>query len=150
MQQNDGWTLMSEALKARDLDAADVLQLLECLLVFDAWTRQPTFWRVGDAAAAARVDASIRVLMQRVQERLPRVKDNGWSLPTFHSLLHLVREIGDFGAPMNYCAERPECNHVVFAKRPGRRSQKRYATYERQVATRICDACKSLPPVDVS
>jgi hypothetical protein len=64
--------------------------------------------RVGDAAAAARVDSSIRVLMPMVQERLPRVQGNGLRLPTFHSLLHLVREIGDFGAPMNYCAERPD------------------------------------------
>jgi hypothetical protein len=33
MQQNDDWTLMSEALKDRDLDAANVLQFLECVSV---------------------------------------------------------------------------------------------------------------------
>lgn len=140
MQQEEGWQLMSDALKPEALNPGDVLQLLECLLVFDAWTRQPTFWCIGDDAAAKRVDASIRVLMTMVQERLPRDKGNGWLIPTFHSLKHLVREITDFGSPMGFCAERPECNHSVFAKRPGRRAQKRYATYERQVATRISDA----------
>jgi hypothetical protein len=78
--------------------------------------------------------------MKMVQERLPRDKGKGWNIPTFHSLQHLVREIIDFGAPMNYCAERAEANHSVFAKQPGRRSQKHYASYERQVATRICDS----------
>ena len=139
MQQEDGWELISSNLRNVNIDAADVLELMECLLCFDAWTRRSTYWAAYDNDTPNHVDESIRAMMQMVQERLPCDTGNGWNLPGFHSLLHLVNEIVAFGSPSNSSAERRECSHVAFAKRPGRRSQKRYLTFERQVATRITD-----------
>jgi hypothetical protein len=44
-----------------------------------------------------------------------------------------------FGAPINYCAQRPESLLIPAAKRPGRRAQKRHngSAYELQSAQRL-------------
>jgi hypothetical protein len=49
-------------------------------------------------------------------------------------LLHIVDDIERFGAPMNYCAQRPESLLIPVAKKPGPRAQKRQQgiTYELQ------------------
>ena len=45
-----------------------------------------------------------------------------------------------FGAPQNFCAQRPESLLIVAAKQPGRRAQKRHegVVYELQAAQRLC------------
>jgi hypothetical protein len=140
MQREDVWSLFDTSLKKMDLEVAMVLELLECLLCFDAWTRKPTYWKADDHEAAKDVEDAICTLMKMVTDRLPRDKGNGWKVPTFHALRHIVRDITALGALRNYMAEVPEHNHVRFAKRPGRASQKNYVTFERQAATRIADS----------
>ena len=140
LQQKDVWDLFDDTLRSQNLDVQDVLQLLECLLCFDAWSRQTTFWASDDVMAARRAEDAISTLVEMIVERLPRVKGHGWKVPTLHSVRHLVREIGTHGAPCNFMAEVPEHNHVRFAKRPGRASQKNNMTFERQAATRISDS----------
>ena len=78
-------------------------------------------------------------MMQMVQERLPCDGGNGWNLPEFHSLLHLVNEIVAFGSLSNSSAEHCERSHVAFSKQPGHSSQKWHLTFKRQVATCITD-----------
>ena len=62
-----------------------------------------------------------------------------WKFPKFHELLHIVDDIERFGAPMNYCAQRPESLLIPVAKQPGRRAQKRHegSVYELQAAQRL-------------
>lgn len=140
LQQEEVWELFDVSLKRHQLLVADVLELLECLLCFDAWTRQPSFWVAGDIMAARRADDAISTLIDMIVSRLPREKGHGWKVPTLHSLKHLVREIESNGAPCNFMAEVPEHNHIRFAKRPGRASKKDNETFERQAATRIADS----------
>jgi hypothetical protein len=54
LQQKDVWGLFDDTLRSQNLDVQDVQQLLECLLCFDAWTRQNTFWASDDLMAARR------------------------------------------------------------------------------------------------
>jgi hypothetical protein len=49
-------------------------------------------------------------------------------------------DIATHGARCTFMAEVPEYNHVLFAKRLGRASQKNNKTLKRQVATRISDS----------
>jgi hypothetical protein len=112
LQQEEVWQLFDVSLKRHQLLVADVLELLECLLCFDAWTRQPSFWVAGDIMAARRADDAISTLINMIVSRLPREKGHGWKVPTLHSLKHLVREIEGNGAPCNFMAEVPEYNHI--------------------------------------
>ena len=58
--------------------------------------------------------------MENIKESFPRGRDQpGWWLAKFHHLLHMVEEIGKFGAPENMSANHPEHNHQYFAKMPG-------------------------------
>jgi hypothetical protein len=140
LQQTDVWELFDKSLKRQNLLVEEVLELLECLLCFDAWTRQPRFWTKGDVMAARRAEDAISTLIEMLVARLPREKGHGWKVPTLHSLKHLVREIEGNGALCNYMAEVPEHNHIRFAKKPGRASKKDNETFERQAATRIADS----------
>ncbi len=67
---------------------------------------------------------------------IPTIKATAWKFPKFNELLHIVDDIEHFGAPMNYCAQRPESMLIPVAKKPGRRAQKRQqgVAYELQAA----------------
>jgi len=84
LQQKDVWDLFDDTLRSQNLDVQDVLQLLECLLCFDAWSRQTTFWASDDVMAARRAEDAISTLVEMIVERLPRVKGHGWKVPTLH------------------------------------------------------------------
>ena len=43
--------------------------------------------------------------MENIKESFPRGRDQlGWQIAKFHHLLHMVEEIGKFGAPENTSA----------------------------------------------
>ena len=73
--------------------------------------------------------------MELCKRRIPTPHSDKWNFPKFHELLHIIKDISHFGAPINYNAEQPESLSIPAAKQPGRRSQKRHATYIQQ-ATR--------------
>jgi hypothetical protein len=54
-------------------------------------------------------------------------------------LLHILDNMERFGAPINYCAQRPESLLIPVAKQPGRRAQKRHNgfAYELQSVQRL-------------
>ncbi len=54
--------------------------------------------------------------------------------------MHIVDDISRFGAPQNFCVQRPESLLIVAAKQPGRRAQKCHegVVYELQAAQRLC------------
>jgi len=55
----------------------------------------------------------------------PRKDKNGWHLQKFHDLLHLVRDIENYGNHNNIDAAPNKNNLIDFAKRPGRRAHKK-------------------------
>ena len=87
----------------------EIVNMFECLLCFDAWLNRPTFWRLDDSSTEkAGYQASILKQMQMCKSYVPTVKVTAWKFPKFHKFLHIVDDIERFGAPMNYCAQRPE------------------------------------------
>ena len=120
----------------------DQLNTFEMLLCFEQWCRRKSFWAIEQQTMCLqRAREAVIILMENIKESFPRGGDQpGWRLAKFHHLLHMVEEIGKFGAPENTSANRPEHNHRYFAKMPGRRSQKRHSTFNRQVGQRLADA----------
>ena len=118
------------------------LNSFEMLLCFEQWCRHKTFWAIEQQAVCLqRAREAVVVLLESIKESFPRgVEKEGWRLAKFHHLKHMVEDIAKFGAPENTSANRPEHNHRYFAKMPGRRSQKRHHTFNRQVARRLADS----------
>ena len=138
--QVQGWhAIASDFDTPQTLEA--VLGTMECLLCFEAWLEQPTFWEIGDPSGEAeRAEAAISSLIRKIVKHLPREKGNGWKVSKLHEIKHIVRFIVAFGGPRGYNASRPEEHHKAHAKRPGRRSQKNVKTIDQQCGRRIADA----------
>ena len=85
------------------------------------------------------VQQSIRVLMEHCIQHIKMMPDKTYKFPKFHELLHIVHDMERFGAPMNFCAQRPESLLIPVAKKPGRRAQKRHegSSFEWQAAQRL-------------
>ena len=59
--------------------------------------------------------------------------------PKLHELLHVTHMIEQFGFPMNFDSGPCERMHKDVAKKSGRVSQKRHATFTLQAASRLAD-----------
>ena len=114
-----------------------LIALFERMLIFDAWLKKDSYWTIDEPANVTmqKVQKAIRAMMQTCCDLLP----DQWNFPKFHELLHIVSDMQRFGAPRNYCAQRPESLLIYAAKRPGRRAQKRQegAVYELSSAQRL-------------
>ena len=71
----------------------------------------------------ANVSHSIAKLMHMSKKLIPTSKATALNYPKFHELTHIVDDMMRFGAPQNFCAQRPESLLIVAAKQPGRRAQ---------------------------
>jgi hypothetical protein len=140
-QYHEGWIILESALRKRtETSLADIVELLEAMLCFDAWLNRGTFWRLEETAVAKdSAQFSIKVLMSMCSNYLPTTNSNRWNFQKFHELLHVVDDMSRFGAPTNFCAQRPESLLISAAKQPGRRAQKRHhgIDYELQAAQRL-------------
>lgn len=52
------------------------------------------------------------------------VRPTGFNLPRQHSLVHLIHQIQEFGAPGGLCSSITESRHITAVKRPWRRSNR--------------------------
>ncbi|EDR00932.1 uncharacterized protein LACBIDRAFT_333636 [Laccaria bicolor S238N-H82] len=52
------------------------------------------------------------------------VQPTGFNLPQQHSLVHLIHQIQEFGAPGGLCSSITESHHITAVKRPWRRSNR--------------------------
>ena len=144
VQYDVGWGIVSTALQKHATELADILELFEAMLCFDAWLNKPTYWALDagtTAEAKATMITSIQALMDMCVHQIPSNKEHAWNLPKFHELLHLADDMERFGASINFSAQRPESLLIPAAKLPGRRAQKRHAgsLYEIQSAQRLAD-----------
>ena len=144
-QQTEGWNILQEHVKRgrsnkrHEERARDLLEVLECLLCFDEWTRQHSMWAINDDVAETQVQASIAQMIAMIETRLPRHTGNEWKLPKIHELFHIVGTVGMYGALSNYCTACPETNHIFFGKKTGRATQKRESTFVCKSAQRLAD-----------
>jgi hypothetical protein len=115
--------------------------VFEAMLCFDEWLRKDTYWADHNAEVTkAIVSLSIAQLMPLSKKYIPTSKSTAWNYPKFHEMMHIVDDMSRFGAPQNFCAQRPESLFIVAAKQPGRGAQKRHigVVYELQAAQRLC------------
>jgi hypothetical protein len=142
-QFDDGWDLLNDALltKGHNTDLSEVLEALEALSCFDAWSRMDKFWPLSQQKKyVVEAKNSLAQMLTMVRDRLPREKGNGWKLPTFHNTMHIVSDMCKYGKPKEANTEVGERNHKVFAKRIGRHCRKQHKTFANQVAVRLSDA----------
>lgn len=92
------------------------------------------------------VEGDNSVLVKKTSEMVaymsiyfPRTSEEkqGWNLSKIHELRHYATFIEMFGCPSNFDTGPCECMHKEFAKKPGRKSQKRHATFTMQAANRL-------------
>lgn len=150
-QYDEGWRILQSTLetrKARDnamndehlVDVAAVIEVFEAMLCFDQWLNQPTYWTAANHAESTQtVQKAIRTLMSMCVDNIPLSKTKTWKFPKFHEMLHILDNMERFGAPINYCAQRPESLLIPAAKHPGRSAQKRHdgSQFELQSAQRL-------------
>ena len=138
-QFDDGWKIFDQSLV--NIKLGDVLEALEAMCCFDAWTRLDKFWSISEQEHfAKKAKDSLAEMLTMIRDRLPREKGNGWKLPTFHNLMHIVSDMYKYGKPKEANTEVGEKNHKVFAKSIGRRCRKQHKTFANQVAGRLADA----------
>jgi hypothetical protein len=121
-QFEEGWKLLNDALvtKGHKTNLSEVLEALEALSCFDAWTRIDTFWKLSQQKKyAMEAKNSLAEMLTMVHDRLPHQKGNGWKLPTFHNTMHIVNDMCKYGKPKEANTEVGERNHKVFAKHIG-------------------------------
>jgi hypothetical protein len=118
-------TLIDESfvqhLEKQQTDLADILELFEAMLCFDAWLNQPTYWILDDTKeeSKALMLKSLRQLMTMCVDRIlprPDKDENPWNFPKFHELLHLGDDMERYGASINFSAQRPELLLIPAAK----------------------------------
>jgi hypothetical protein len=155
-QYDEGWNIITKCFEKErkenggsnqvlqpGVDVPGILEVLESLLTFDAWLRKSDYWSTSDPGesnrAMTRVKKSISKFMKMCHDGIPNGRANAWKFPKFHELHHIVDDISRFGAPANFCAERPESLLIPAAKKPGRRAQKRHegSSFELQAAQRL-------------
>ena len=150
-QYDEGWQILESTFETRrakadrpddeaEVDLPSVIAVFEAMLCFDAWLNQATYWTAQHhAESQLEVQKAIKTLMSMCVNDIPLSKGKSWKFPKFHELLHILDNMERFGAPINYCAQRPESLLIPVAKKPGRRAQKRHdgSAYELQSAQRL-------------
>jgi hypothetical protein len=142
-QFEEGWRILNQALlsKGCNTNLGEVLETLEAICCFDAWTRLDKFWHHSDQEQLAdQAKESLAQLLLMVCNCLPRENGNGWKVPTFHNLMHIVSDMCKYGKPKESNTEVGEKNHKVFAKRIGRRCRKQHKTFAKQASSRLSEA----------
>ena len=99
------------------------------------------YWKLSEQTEyAEKATKSLSGMLTMIRDCLPREKGNGWKLPTFHNTMHIVNDMCKYGKPKEANTEVGEKNHIVFAKKIGRRCRKQHRTFTNQVAVRLSDS----------
>ena len=150
-QYDEGWEILNSTFAqrshrknsdgtVREIVLSEVIEVFEAMLCFDQWLNQSTYWpEKHHEESKLSVQESIQTLMQLCVDNIPLGEKKTWKFPKFHELLHVIDNMERFGAPINYCAQRPEALLRPVAKDTGRRSQRRHegVSYELQAAQRL-------------
>ena len=127
----------------------DFLHLLETLLCFNSWIPMDTFWETDPDSQEGQTTASkslesVRILMDGIRRYAPRLDkkgklmSNGWMIPKFHNLIHIIQQIQNFGPARLLDVESEESNHKEIVKLNAKTVQKRgKGIFESQLAENI-------------
>jgi len=111
--------------------------MLELMLAFHAWYKMGHPFCLKTKKDKMDMLDAIRTMMKEILKNAPRNDKNGWKLQKFHDMLHIVRDIENFGSPKNVDAAPNENNLIDFAKRPGKRAHKKREVFVSQVSKRL-------------
>ena len=114
----------------------DFLFLFETILCFNSWTRMDRFWDSDPRSPAAKETArrsveSVKIMMDGIRRYAPRLDKkgklmcNGWMIPKYHNLVHIVRQVSNFGPVKISDTESEESNHKEIVKLNAKTVQKR-------------------------
>ena len=78
------------------------IQVFEILLAFHAWYKSEKSIRWDKILSKDKLLRSIRILLKRVKDILPRCDGNGWKIQKFHELTHIAYDVENFGSPKNF------------------------------------------------
>jgi hypothetical protein len=116
------------------------LEAFEMLLIFNKWlSKSDGYWKLGDRRAKNKAAKSIKKIIQFITSNFERETAQNWNISKMHELMHLPKYIDMFGGPGGYDTASSEKMHIDIAKKPGRRSQKRHASFIVQSANRLVD-----------
>ena len=114
----------------RKLDRKHIIWILEKSLSFYAWYRRGAPYKhwyqhtqkdgTSGTPMNKRVDKEIRRYVGAITEFLPRMTGQGWFLQKIHEIMHIVRDMDEFGAVMNFDCGVWESLLRFLATRPGR------------------------------
>ena len=127
----------------------DFLFLFETLLCFNSWIRMDTFWESDSDCEEAKATSeasleSVRIMMDGIRRYTPRLDKkgklmtNGWMIPKYHNLIHIVEQIQNFGPARLLDVESEESNHKEIVKLNAKTVQKRgKGVFDTQLAENI-------------
>ena len=115
------------------------VEVFEMILCLWAWLKQEEFWHPGDEEYESYIQTSIKTLITKLKELLPRGKGAGWDLIKIHALLHIVFDIMEVGAHRNVNSDKCESSHKHLIKKPARNAQRRVVSLDRSIANRQVD-----------
>jgi hypothetical protein len=134
---------MNDALvkKGQATNLTNVLEALEALFCFDAWSHMDKFWKLSQQTDyTMEAQKFLSQMLTMVHDCLPRQKGNGWKLPTFHNTMHIVSDMCKYGKPKEANMEVGEKNHKVFTKCIGQHCCRQHKIFSNQVAVRLSDS----------
>jgi hypothetical protein len=124
-QSSDEESTTESSIKMARCTINNFIEMCESLLCFQTFYKQKKYWKVGDQRAPKDFDNAIRALMGQVISTMDRGdKTNSWNIQKFHEILHLPRQVVEYGNISNTDAGFGERGLKYWAKRPGRRALK--------------------------
>jgi hypothetical protein len=130
-----GQTMLKKKPKWRQAGVIDDwVMLLETLLEWHAWLRQPQI-KVEDVK---RAEKKHRYLMYLIKKVANRTKGMGLNTAKFHGILHLCMDMLNYGTPLEVDTGANESHHKP-AKKEAKKTQKRKATFDFQTANRLLE-----------
>jgi hypothetical protein len=103
--------------KGHNTNLIEVLEVLEALSCFDTWSQMDKYWKLSQQTELSmEAKKSLAKMLTMVRDCLPCKKGNGWKLPTFHNIMHIISDMCKYGKPKESNTVVGKHNHKVFAK----------------------------------
>jgi hypothetical protein len=101
------------------------IEMCESLLSFHAFYKQKKYWKKDDGRAVREFEKSLRAMMRIVVTTMDRGDNTyNWNIQKFHEILHLPKQVREYGNICNTDAGFGERGLKFWAKRHGRRALK--------------------------
>jgi len=114
-----------------------MLYMLELMLAFfHAWYKTGHPFCLKTITDKRNMWDAIRTMMKEILENAPRNDKNGWKLQKCHDMLHIVRDIENYGSPSNVNAAPNEIT-LLTLQRDLVREQTKREVFVSQVSKRV-------------